>query len=97
MLHTINKSPFTSNTFETCLRFLRSGDPVLFYEDGVYTVQTSHKFSGRIAELQASNPVFALKPDLEARGIADTVEGVTLIDYGGFVDLVEEHTVNSWL
>lgn len=97
MLHTINKSPFTVNTFETCLRFLQSGDPVLFLEDGVYSVQSSHRFSGRIAELQASNPVYVLQPDLEARGITNTVDGVNLIDYGGFVDLVEEHTVNSWL
>jgi tRNA 2-thiouridine synthesizing protein B len=40
-----------------------------------------------------------LKPDLEARGMAERVlEGVTLVDYGGFVDLVTEHTTcQSWL
>ncbi len=38
-------------------------------------------------------------PDLEARGIADRVmDGVTMVDYGGFVDLVAEHkTSQSWL
>jgi tRNA 2-thiouridine synthesizing protein B len=43
--------------------------------------------------------VYALKADLEARGMADRVlEGVNLVDYGGFVDLVTEHTTcQSWL
>jgi tRNA 2-thiouridine synthesizing protein B len=40
-----------------------------------------------------------LTPDLEARGLADRViDGVTGVDYGGFVDLVAEHTnCQSWL
>ncbi len=43
--------------------------------------------------------VYALKPDLEARGMHDAViDGVKLVDYGGFVDLVaEHHAVQSWL
>jgi tRNA 2-thiouridine synthesizing protein B len=46
-----------------------------------------------------SAPVYALKPDVEARGIQGRVlEGVRLVDYGGFVDLVAEHnTVHAWL
>ena len=43
--------------------------------------------------------VYALSPDLEARGMKDKViDGVKLVDYGGFVDLVAEHRTNqSWL
>ncbi len=43
--------------------------------------------------------VYALQPDLEARGMAGKlVEGVVTIDYAGFVDLVAEHsTSQSWL
>ncbi len=43
--------------------------------------------------------VYALAPDLEARGMGDRVmEGVTTVDYGGFVDLVAEHkNCQSWL
>ena len=43
--------------------------------------------------------VYALLPDLEARAVADrVVDGVTTIDYGGFVDLVAEHNAcQSWL
>ena len=40
-----------------------------------------------------------LRPDLEARGVAAALgEGVTAVDYTGFVDLVAEHTNNqTWL
>ena len=44
------------------------------------------------AERQARGPA-------QARGIADRMmDGVTLVDYNGFVDLVAEHkTCQSWL
>jgi tRNA 2-thiouridine synthesizing protein B len=97
MLHTINKSPFESTTFETCIRFLLPGDPILFIEDGVYAVQSGNKFSSAIGGILKNNPVFALQPDLDARGITALAEGVGSVDYEGFVSLVEEHQVNSWL
>ena len=97
MLHTINKSPFGSNSFETSSRFFQPGDPVLFIEDGVYAVQTNNKFSETLAKVQKNNQVYALRSDLNARGIGDIAEGVIPIDYVGFVELVEEHQVSSWL
>lgn len=97
MLHTINKSPFESNTLETCIRFLQPGDPLLFIEDGVYAVQAGNRFSDLVNSTLQNNPVYALQPDLEARGISSTTEGVKSVDYEGFVELVEEHQVNSWL
>ena len=60
MLHTINKSPFTSNTFQTSVRFFQSGDPVLFIEDGVYGVQANNKFSDSIKDILNNNPIYAL-------------------------------------
>ena len=43
--------------------------------------------------------IYALKPDVEARGMQNRVmDGVRLVDYAGFVDLVVEHNaVQSWL
>jgi tRNA 2-thiouridine synthesizing protein B len=43
--------------------------------------------------------VYALQPDVDARGMAGKlVEGITAVDYAGFVDLVTEHSNNqSWL
>ncbi len=96
MLHTINKSPFETNTFDTCIRFLVQGDPILLIEDGVYAVQAGNKFSSTIETILKTNPVYALQPDLSARGITLTTDGVQCIDYDGFVALVEEHQVNSW-
>ena len=44
-------------------------------------------------------PVYVLQPDVEARGMQSRVlDGVKMVDYGGFVDLAAEYpTVQSWL
>jgi len=97
MLHTINKSPFGSSSFKTSVRFIQPGDPILFIEDGVYGVQANNKFSPTIIDILKTNPVYALSPDLDARGISEITQGVLSISYEGFVELVEEHQVNSWL
>lgn len=97
MLHTINQSPFRANTFSTALRFIQPGDPVLFLEDGVYTLDDRSRFKKIVQNLLKTNPVYGLGPDLKARGIAQVVKKTQQIDYDGFVDLVVEHQVNSWL
>jgi tRNA 2-thiouridine synthesizing protein B len=43
---------------------------------------------------------YVLGPDVSARGLDDTplIDGINVVDYGGFVDLVVEHEVaQSWL
>ncbi|NTV99289.1 MAG: sulfurtransferase complex subunit TusB [Chlorobiaceae bacterium] len=97
MLHTINKSPFESNILETCLRFVQPGDPILFIENGVYAVQLRSRFAPLLESVRRINPVYALQPDLSARGINALLDGVKTVDYEGFVDLVEKHKVNNWL
>jgi tRNA 2-thiouridine synthesizing protein B len=99
MLHTVNKSPFDHNTLETCLRFARQGSALLLIEDGVYAAARDTAVSKRVQEAMKSVSIYALKPDVEARGIQNRVmDGVRLVDYGGFVDLVAEHNaVQSWL
>ncbi len=81
---------------ETCSRFVQSGDPVLFLEDGVYSVAKNTRFNDLIGKLVEESDVYVLSPDLEARGIEQIMENVKKIDYEGFVDLVEKHQVNSW-
>jgi tRNA 2-thiouridine synthesizing protein B len=51
------------------------------------------------ARHRGRKPVYALQPDVEARGMAGKlIDGVTAVDYAGFVDLVAEHPSNqSWL
>lgn len=97
MLHTINKSPFTSDSLETALRCAQAGDAVLLIEDGVLAAQGGAKFESALKAAQGNTKVYALAPDLAARGVARVVEGVQQIDYDGFVELVEQHQVNAWL
>lgn len=99
MLHTVNKSPFESDAFDTLLRYVGSGSAVLLIEDGVYGAMSGTAATPKLQAAMKSAPVYALKPDVEARGIQGRVlEGVKLVDYGGFVDLVAEHnTVHAWL
>ena len=99
MLHTVNKSPFEHKALDSCLRFARPGSAVLLIEDGVYAAAKDTALSPRLQEALKTVTIYALKPDVEARGMQNRVmDGVRLVDYGGFVDLAVEHNaVQSWL
>lgn len=99
MLHTVNKSPFEHRALETCLKFARQGSAVLLIEDGVYAAARDTVVAGQVQEALKRVSIYALKSDLEARGMQNRVmDGIRLVDYGGFVDLVAEHNaVQSWL
>jgi tRNA 2-thiouridine synthesizing protein B len=99
MLHIVNKSPFEKTTLESCLRIARPGSALLLIEDAVYAVAKGNAVEARIRQAIESLEVYALAPDLEARGMKDkAIEGIRLVDYAGFVDLVAAHeTVQSWL
>ena len=72
---------------------------MLLIEDGVYAATRGNAAEPKVKEAMRQMQVYALRPDLEARGMQDAViDGVKLVDYGGFVDLVAEHNaVQSWL
>jgi tRNA 2-thiouridine synthesizing protein B len=99
MLHIVNKSPLDRNTLDTCLATAQPGGALLLIEDGVYAATAGNAAAAKLEQAMGRLKVYALKPDLEARGMADRVlAGVNLVDYGGFVDLVTEHaTCQSWL
>ena len=99
MLHIVNKSPLEKNALESCLAHAQSGSTILLIEDGVYAVTKGNKVAPAMMKAMESCTVCALWPDMEARGMQDTViDGVKQIDYNGFVDLVAESaTVQSWL
>ena len=100
MLHCVNKSPFERGAMDSCLRLAQKGSPILLYEDGVYAAQAGTAITERIKAAAKDHTIYVLGPDLRARGIDDAhlVEGVTVVDYGGFVDLVVEHgPTQSWL
>ena len=100
MLHTVNKSPFEKSTFRSCLDHVKPGDAVLLIEDGVYAATKGTVAADYIAARNGDLSLYVLGADLAARGISNSVliEGISVVDYGGFVDLVTEHDVSqAWL
>jgi len=100
MLHTVNKSPFERNALSSCLRLARKGSTVLLIEDGVYAAVVGTAVSDQVSERVADLSFYVLGPDVAARGLggAALIEGVRVVDYEGFVDLVAGHDVTqAWL
>jgi len=99
MLHIVNKSPYQARSLESCLRMALPGQAVLLIEDGVYAATAGSSTESQMRAAAGKVKFYALKPDMDARGVsARALDNVTLVDYGGFVDLVAEHgTSNSWL
>lgn len=100
MLHTVNKSPFERRTLDTCLRHAVKGSGVLLIEDGVYAAFDGTVVAEKVKAAMADHKIYVLGPDVTARGMKDhhVIDGIQVVDYGGFVDLVTEYDkVQSWL
>jgi len=99
MLHTVNKSPTERNTLDSCLAHAKKGSAILLIEDGIYAAMKGTAAAKQLEAIMKTIPVYALQPDVEARGLTGRVlDGVKLVDYGGFVDLAAEHpSVQAWL
>ncbi|MED5406932.1 MAG: sulfurtransferase complex subunit TusB [Pseudomonadota bacterium] len=100
MLHTVNKSPFETHSLETCLGLAKPGSDILLIEDGVYAATAGTTMSAMVEQTIESSNVYALAPDLKARGIDpdQVIAGVQLVGYDGFVKLsVMNETVQCWL
>ena len=100
MLHTVNKSPFENSTVISCISLFTKNSSILFIEDAVISVMKSTKFTDMINNSLKDFKIYALKPDLEARGLSlnNVIEGVKVVGYEEFVDLTTEHdSVQSWL
>ena len=98
LLHTVNKSPFESKTFDACLSLAKDGSTILLIEDGVYAATTGTSVAEKIKN--ASGISFAvLGPDLQARGLEGKLaDGIKVVDYDGFVSMVADHeAAQSWL
>jgi tRNA 2-thiouridine synthesizing protein B len=99
LLHTVNKSPFEKGSLNTCLRLAKQGSSILLIEDAVYAAMQGTAIESKISEAVKQYRMYALRPDLKARGLDEgrLLNGVKVVDYDGFVDLVAEHdTVQSW-
>ena len=96
ILHLVNKSAFDGCNLDTATSMMKDGDTLLLIEDGVYgAIKTA-----KATSLLQGRTVSVLGPDLAARGISEDklVDGVNIVDYPGFVDMVEAtDNVQSWL
>ncbi|TAK72892.1 MAG: sulfurtransferase complex subunit TusB [Betaproteobacteria bacterium] len=99
MLHIVNKSPLERSALDSCLAAAQPGAAVLLIEDGVYAATRGHAGEGKLRAASAHLQIYVLAPDLEARGMAQSLaDGVKPIDYAGFVELVAQHrNCQSWL
>ena len=100
LLHTVNKSPFEKSSLKSCIRLAAKGSSILLMEDGVYGAVKGTENSAMVADATGTVSIYALGPDLDARGVDknNLVDGVKVIDYSGFVDLVAEHSATqAWL
>jgi tRNA 2-thiouridine synthesizing protein B len=99
-LYTVNKSPFEKDSLDSALKFSKAGNAILLIEDGIYGAVKGTAVEDKIKAALGDKKVYALGPDLAARGIAEdrVIDGVELVDYAGFVDLVEANDkVQAWL
>ncbi len=99
-LHTVNKSPFTTQSLSSCINHSLSGDAILLIEDGVYGALAGSALADAVKARAGDVSVFVLSEDADARGL-DTgklLDEVTGVSYDGFVDLVAQHDrTHAWL
>lgn len=89
-LFILSHAPHTDPGQARTVELAREGDGILLIEDGVYAAAPiDHPLSVALAAASERGvALYALEPDLRARGIA---AGMKAVDYAGFVDLLESH------
>ena len=100
MLHTVNKSPFERNGLNSCLSKSKDDSSILLIEDAVVGALKATIIADKLTSAVANKNVYVLGSDLNTRGFteAEIIDGIKIVDYAGFVDLVAEHSnVQSWL
>ena len=99
-LHTVNKSPFERVSLNTCLAHAKDGSGILLIEDGVYAAMNGTAVADQVKGALSGRSVYVLGPDVKARGLSvdNVIDGIKVVDYEGFVDLVTEYDkVQAWL
>lgn len=90
LLYQIKRSPYISRDLEHILEIARSGSHILLYQDAVLAAADTRENRSWLERLQkAGVTVHALSEDLRARGVTRPLDGIDVVDYGAWVDLVE--------
>lgn len=100
ILHIVNKSPYERNSLKSALRLAKEGSGLLLIEDGVVAAMNGGKYAEDLVKAMKTMKVSVLGPDADARGISrdKLIDGINVVGYDGFVDLVAEFDVpQSWL
>jgi tRNA 2-thiouridine synthesizing protein B len=97
MLFTVNKSPFITQNLKSCLKYVAKCCPILLYEDGVYAAVAGTTVEPMIKDALKRVDIYVLQEDVKARGLDNLIDGIKVVDYAGFVDLVVEHNVCPWI
>jgi len=99
ILHTVNKSPYETNSLKSCLRYVKKGSAMLLIEDGIYAALEGSVVEKDLAKASNEISLYCLEPDLKARGYStqNLIKDVKLVNYEGFVNLTVEHDkVQAW-
>ncbi len=87
-LHILNKTP-DHPRFSECLGTLGADDVLILTENGVLALATEVHLNTR--------HIYALAPDAQARGMAESTDDSILVDYQDMVDLtLQAQRVISW-
>jgi tRNA 2-thiouridine synthesizing protein B len=90
LLYQIKRSPYISRDLEHILDVAREGSHILLYQDAVLAAGVTEENELWLRRLtDAGVTVHALEEDLRARGVTRLLDGIDVIDYGGWVDMVE--------
>ena len=95
MLHIVNKSPLSRNALESCLRIAAPGGALLLIEDAVLAATRGNAFEAKLTAALAQFKVYALLPDLEARGLSedDLIVDVNVLSSAELGSLMAEQDV----
>jgi len=86
-----------SHDLDQVLIIAKEGSHIFLYQDGVMAAARSPVTRDWLDKANTAGiKVHALREDLSARGIKEPMDGIDVIDYAGWVDLVEQFQPVSW-
>ncbi len=96
ILYILNTSQVDS--LKHCLQRQTRHDALLLIENAVVAVNSGHIAETILSEYINDKNIYALEPDLLARGIqlSEKLGSIQLIDYDGFVTLAVQHQLSCY-
>ncbi|NJD07233.1 MAG: sulfurtransferase complex subunit TusB [Methylococcaceae bacterium] len=99
VLHLVNRLPPDGPGLTACFERLDAGDSVVLTEQAVYACREGSRLALAVISAAAGRRLYALEPDLAARGIAlsAVAAGIGPVSHSRLVELCCEHDlVHCW-